>query len=79
MPVSPLASYCQQPLQMMAASADQASPVMKLCADTLATVSSPPGRIYDKHALTISPSDELTDVLKSMSEAIKKMTGSAPS
>lgn len=36
-------------------------PLAKLCADTLATISSPPGRIYDKHALTVSPTGELKD------------------
>ena len=34
-------------------------PLAKLCADTLTTIASPPGRIYDKHQLTVSPVDEL--------------------
>jgi cell division septum initiation protein DivIVA len=44
--------------------ADQNAPLAKLCADTLTTIASPPGRIYEKHALTISPSTEVTEVVK---------------
>ena len=47
------------------------SPVGKLCEDTLRTIASPPGRIYDKHKLTISPSSELADTAKTMKEIIK--------
>ncbi len=36
------------------------SPLSKLCEDTLSTIASPPGRIYEKHQLTVSPSGELT-------------------
>jgi hypothetical protein len=42
------------------------SPLSKLCSDTLATIASPPGRIYDKHKLTVSPSDELKDIGRSL-------------
>lgn len=45
-------------------SAGSDSPLAKLCGDTLATIASPPGRIYDKHQLTVSPMDELKDVAK---------------
>ncbi|MRD45729.1 hypothetical protein GHT07_00440 [Caenimonas koreensis DSM 17982] len=53
------------------------SPIAKLCSDTLATIGSPPGRIYDKHQLTISPTSEISDGLK---ELVKLATGktSAP-
>jgi hypothetical protein len=44
------------------------SPLAKLCGDTLSTISSPPGRIYDKHKLTVSPSDELATAAKSVVE-----------
>lgn len=39
-------------------------PLAKLCEDTLTTIASPPGRIYDKHKLTVSPTGELTGVAK---------------
>jgi hypothetical protein len=38
------------------------SALAKLCVDTLATIATPPGRIYDKHELTVSPTDELKHV-----------------
>jgi hypothetical protein len=40
-------------------SAPQGSPLSKLCEDTLSTIGSPPGRIYDKHRLTVTPAGEL--------------------
>lgn len=51
----------------------EGSPLAKLCGDTLTTISSPPGRIYDKHKLTISPADEITEAAK----AVGKITNSA--
>jgi hypothetical protein len=44
------------------------SPLAKLCEDTLAAIASPPGRIYDKHELTVSPSGELTEAAKAVVE-----------
>ena len=41
------------------------TPLAKLCIDTLTTIASPPGRIYDKHNLTVTPSAEATELLKS--------------
>jgi hypothetical protein len=35
------------------------SPLAKLCGDTLSTIATPPGRIYDKHELIVSPMKEL--------------------
>lgn len=43
-----------------------ASPLGKLCEDTLTTIASPPGRIYDKHKLTVSPAGELTEAAKAI-------------
>ena len=40
-------------------SVPQGSPLSKLCEDTLSTIGSPPGRIYDKHHLTVTPAGEL--------------------
>lgn len=45
------------------------TPLSTLCTDTLATISSPPGRIYEKHKLIISPSTELMEVTNAMAEA----------
>ena len=35
--------------------AQPGSPLTQLCTDTLATIATPPGRIYEKHSLTITP------------------------
>lgn len=40
------------------------TPLAQLCADTLTTIATPPGRIYDKHQLTISPTSELTEAAR---------------
>jgi hypothetical protein len=44
------------------------SPLAQLCENTLTTVATPPGRIYDKHKLTVSPSGELTAAAKAVVE-----------
>lgn len=41
-------------------------PLAKLCEDTLTTIASPPGRIYDKHKLTVSPADGLKQTTKTV-------------
>jgi hypothetical protein len=38
------------------------SPLAKLCEDTLSTIASPPGRIYDKHQLTATPVKEAKEL-----------------
>jgi hypothetical protein len=43
------------------------SPLGRLLNDTLATIAAPPGRIYDKHKLVVSPVDDL----KTATEAVK--------
>jgi hypothetical protein len=45
------------------------SPLGRLLNDTLATIAAPPGRIYDKHKLVVSPMDEL----KRVTEAAKAL------
>lgn len=42
------------------------TPLAQLCGDTLATIANPPGRIYEKHELTVTPSKELAETAKSM-------------
>jgi hypothetical protein len=46
------------------------SPLTRLCADTLATIGSPPGRIYERHRLTATPTDEVKDVVKTLADKI---------
>jgi hypothetical protein len=48
-------------------------PLSTLCSDTLATIASPPGRIYDKHQLTITPTDELKSLVK---DVVGQISGS---
>lgn len=50
-------------------------PLAKLCEDTLKTIASPPGRIYDKHKLTVSPTADLTDVAKIVGNVVKNGNG----
>lgn len=45
------------------------SPLGKLIDNTLKTIAAPPGRIYDKHKLTVSPPSELAEVAKAVTEA----------
>jgi hypothetical protein len=47
------------------------APLAKLCNDTLSTIASPPGRIYDKHKLTVSPSRELKEAAETVVELVK--------
>ena len=47
------------------------SPLAQLCANTLNTIATPPGRIYEKHELTVSPIDELKPLVKAATEAAK--------
>lgn len=49
----------QKQMADIGSTATAGSPLSKLCDDTLPTIASPPGRIYDKHRLTVSPSSEL--------------------
>ena len=44
------------------------SPLTRLCADTLATIGTPPGRIYERHRLTVTPTDEIKDVVKALTD-----------
>jgi hypothetical protein len=40
------------------------APLAKLCADTLTTIATPPGRIYEAHGLTTTPTTEIADAVK---------------
>ena len=43
----------------------------KLCGDTLTTIATPPGRIYDKHPMIVSPIHEAGELIKIATEAGK--------
>lgn len=47
------------------------SALANLLKNTLATIATPPGRIYDQHKLAVSPTDEFTQAAKVLAEAIK--------
>jgi hypothetical protein len=65
----------QKQMQEVAATVGADSPLGKLCHDTLIAIASPPGRIYDKHALTVSPSGEIKELAGALIEAIGKAAG----
>lgn len=62
--------FHQQMAEMGAADAANA-PLSKLCADTLATIANPPGRIYEKHKLGVSPTEEVVSALQGAAAAMK--------
>jgi len=51
----------QQQMAKIGEDASEGSPLSQLCQDTLATIGSPPGRIYDKHRLIVTPSSEIAE------------------
>jgi hypothetical protein len=67
----------QEQMKQVQKDAGPDTPLGKLCADTLATIASPPGRIYDKHSLTTSPSTELVELAKAILNAAGKAPGKA--
>jgi hypothetical protein len=54
--------------------AKEGSPLAKLCSDTLATIASPPGRIYDKHKLIVSPGSDLAEAAKAVVDAKSQLS-----
>lgn len=62
--------FHQQMSEMGAAGAAN-TPLSKLCEDTLATIANPPGRIYDRHELGVSPTTEIANTAKTLAEALK--------
>ena len=62
----------QKQMSEIGASAGANTPLAKLCVDTLTTIGNPPGRIYDKHRLTVSPAEHLTDAAKVVGGARKE-------
>lgn len=64
----------QKQMQEIAETVGAESPLGKLCHDTLIAIASPPGRIYEKHALTVSPSGEIKELVGALVEALGKAT-----
>ena len=60
--------FHKQMSEIGSSSADN-EPLAKLCTDTLNTVASSPGRIYEKHKLTVSPAGELKQVAQTLGGA----------
>lgn len=61
----------QKQMADIGAASPAGSPLTKLCEDTLATIASPPGRIYDKHQLTVTPSSEIAAAASKVANAGK--------
>jgi hypothetical protein len=60
----------QHQMREIDAAAGASSPLGKLCEDTLFTLASPPGRIYEKHPLSISPTTEIAAAAKAAVDAV---------
>jgi hypothetical protein len=45
-------------------------PLSTLCENTLKIIATPPGRIYDKHKLTYSPTDEAMKIVEGGTKAV---------
>lgn len=48
------------------------SPLARLCADTLTTISTPPGLVYDKHRMDPTPGTAASDMVKPLVEGVTK-------
>jgi len=51
------------------------SPLARLCADTLTTISTPPGLVYDKHRMDPTPGTAASDMVKPLVEGVSKLLG----
>lgn len=60
----------QKQMAEIGTGAPAGSALVKLCDDTLATIASPPGRIYEKHKLTVSPASEIAGAARAITEAV---------
>ena len=63
--------FHKQMLEVGASSSDN-QPLAKLCDDTLSTIASPPGRIYDGQDLAVSPTGELAEAAKAIKDVVQK-------
>jgi len=61
----------QEQMKIVGASAVGNEPLKTLCDATLAQITNPPGRIYEKHALIVSPTTELLKAAQAFVDAAK--------
>lgn len=63
----------QKQMAEIGSSTPEGSALSKLCEDTLSTIGNPPGRIYEKHQLTLTPTSEFMAAVKQVlsSEKLK--------
>jgi hypothetical protein len=47
------------------------TPLAKLCTDTLTTIGTPPGHIYEKHGLSPTPASEIREAITSVLEKMR--------
>lgn len=59
--------------------AGDGTPLSKLCDDTLSTIATPPGRIYERHKLTVTPGNEIAGLAAALVAAIKAREEAKPS
>jgi len=61
----------QEQMKIVGGSAADNEPLKTLCDATLAQITNPPGRIYEKHPLTVSPTTEALKVAQTLADAAK--------
>ncbi|MFC5526251.1 hypothetical protein ACFPPA_10905 [Rhodanobacter ginsengisoli] len=61
----------QEQMKIIGGSAAGNEPLKTLCDATLAQITNPPGRIYEKHSLIVSPTTELVKAASAFVEAAK--------
>lgn len=65
----------QKQMSEIGGAVEATSPLGRLCDETLAIISSPPGRIYEKQALTVTPGSELAGAARTMGVAVSEAAG----
>ncbi len=65
----------QEQMKIVGASAANNEPLKTLCDATLAQITNRPGRIYEKHELTVSPTAELLKAAQTIVDAAKVAKG----
>jgi len=61
----------QEQMKNLGDSAKANEPLKTLCDATLAQITTPPGRIYEKHPLSVSPGEEFAKAANALVEAVK--------
>jgi hypothetical protein len=66
-----LADFTREDFERGDLAATGNEPLKTLCDATLAQITNPPGRIYEKHALIVSPTTELLKAAQTIVDAAK--------